>query len=174
MAIFVLCLFISLVFACSIISRQRHVIVVVSEPVTSSRGDNGVDFYAKVAADAGNARVELAPCKVCGRKFARERLDKHMAVCKDATKKKRKVFDPVKMRTDGTELAQYQGRARRASPKPKVSGSSRISTALCSKPCSVSCRDLCTQITISTMYSYILWSMCKTCRNVVHVEMLQK
>ena len=147
MAMFVLCLFISLGFAFSIISRQRHVIVVVSEPVTSSRGDNGVDFYAKVAAaDAGNARVDLAPCKVCGRKFARERLDKHMAVCKDSTKKKRKVFDPVKMRTDGTELAQYQGRARRASPKPKVSVSTRMHAGLYSEPCGVSCRwDLCTQ-----------------------------
>ena len=161
MAIFVLCLFISLSSAFSIISRHRHVFA-VSEPVTSSRGDNGVDFYAKVAAaDAGNARVDLAPCKVCGRKFARERLDKHMAVCKDATKKTRKVFDPVKMRTDGTELAQYQGRARRASPKPKVSVSTGIYAGLYSEPCGVSCRwHLCTQITISTMYSYILCDQC--------------
>lgn len=53
--------------------------------------------------------TNLLPCRVCGRKFAEERVEKHEKACKKVEKaqSKRKVFDPVKMRTQGTEAAQY-------------------------------------------------------------------
>ena len=82
---------------------------------------DGSNFYAAKAQEAGSAaKLNLVPCDSCGRKFNADRLDKHRAVCKQASKKQRKVFDPVKMRTAGTEMAQYQRQARRSSPKPKV------------------------------------------------------
>ena len=72
-------------------------------------------FYIQAAADGeATGTVVLKPCPNCGRKFAAERLAKHAKVCKDSAKKlaKRKVFDPVKMRVDGTEQAQYQGKTK--------------------------------------------------------------
>nr|XP_027238120.1 translation initiation factor IF-2-like isoform X2 [Penaeus vannamei] len=51
----------------------------------------------------------LAGCKICGRNFAPDRLEKHESICakSQAKAKKRKVFDPVKMRTKGTEAETY-------------------------------------------------------------------
>ena len=53
--------------------------------------------------------VKLASCQVCGRNFARDRLEKHMKVCSKATTaaRKRKVFDPHKMRVQGTEFEKF-------------------------------------------------------------------
>jgi hypothetical protein len=41
-------------------------------------------------------QASLAPCRVCGRRFAAARLPKHEAACKSANGKKRRVFDPTK------------------------------------------------------------------------------
>ncbi|XP_037780014.1 neurofilament heavy polypeptide-like isoform X3 [Penaeus monodon] len=53
----------------------------------------------------------LAGCKICGRNFAPDRLEKHESICSKtqakAKKRKNKVFDPVKMRTKGTEAEKY-------------------------------------------------------------------
>ena len=61
--------------------------------------------------------VNLVACYNCGRKFADDRVDKHQQFCKNLTKK-RKVMDPTKLRTAGTELEQY---VNRRAPSPKVS-----------------------------------------------------
>ncbi|KAG0728100.1 Zinc finger C2HC domain-containing protein 1C [Chionoecetes opilio] len=65
----------------------------------------------------------LDSCKICGRNFAPDRIEKHEVICaKSNTKaKKRKVFDPVKMRTRGTEAEKYvsKGRHLQERPKPK-------------------------------------------------------
>ena len=66
--------------------------------------------------------VNLAPCYNCGRSFAAERLAKHEAICNKSSKKQRKVFDSSKMRTKGTEAAQFnRHRVRKGHdpPKPK-------------------------------------------------------
>lgn len=80
------------------------------------------DFYLNVAndPDANAGPVDLRPCAMCGRKFAAERLAKHQNVCRSANKaaSKRKVFDPVKMRTEGTEMSKYVAEAARK-PEPK-------------------------------------------------------
>ncbi|XP_046364698.2 zinc finger CCCH domain-containing protein 13-like [Haliotis rufescens] len=82
--------------------------------------DNNVDFYAQAAADseAQGEHVHLLPCKMCGRKFAADRLGKHQAACKKANKK-RKTFDPAKMRTEGTEMAKYVGNTKTPRKQPK-------------------------------------------------------
>ncbi|ODN02537.1 Zinc finger C2HC domain-containing protein 1C [Orchesella cincta] len=49
----------------------------------------------------------LDECKVCGRYFAPDRIQKHESICKKTTTKKRKVFDPTKMRMQGTEAEPY-------------------------------------------------------------------
>eukprot|EP00163_Fabomonas_tropica_P012404 TRINITY_DN23694_c0_g1_i1.p1 TRINITY_DN23694_c0_g1~~TRINITY_DN23694_c0_g1_i1.p1 ORF type:complete len:455 (-),score=81.32 TRINITY_DN23694_c0_g1_i1:133-1497(-) len=55
----------------------------------------------------------LVPCNVCGRKFAPDRIDKHENACKIAHKK-RKVVDPSKMRTAGTEMKAVKSTASSA------------------------------------------------------------
>ncbi|XP_068204188.1 zinc finger C2HC domain-containing protein 1C-like [Palaemon carinicauda] len=65
----------------------------------------------------------LASCKICGRNFAPDRLEKHETICAKtkAKAKKRKVFDPVKMRTKGTEAEKFVARGKHLekAPKPK-------------------------------------------------------
>ncbi|KAK4292142.1 hypothetical protein Pmani_035071 [Petrolisthes manimaculis] len=65
----------------------------------------------------------MAGCKICGRNFNEDRLEKHQTICsKNANKaKKRKVFDPVKMRTKGTESEKFvkKGLHLKPTPKPK-------------------------------------------------------
>ncbi|KAG1652797.1 Zinc finger C2HC domain-containing protein 1C [Nymphon striatum] len=63
----------------------------------------------------------LTPCKICGRSFAKDRIDKHVGICKSTTQKKRKVFDITKMRTQGTEAEKYvrKGLHKKAVPTKK-------------------------------------------------------
>ncbi|XP_042236529.1 atrophin-1-like isoform X3 [Homarus americanus] len=67
----------------------------------------------------------LSSCKVCGRNFATDRLEKHETICAKSKakskKRKNKVFDPVKMRTKGTEAEKYISRGKHLEelPKPK-------------------------------------------------------
>ena len=73
------------------------------------------------AQDAAPRNVNLRPCPVCGRKFAQERLEKHRTACeKSKNKKPRKVFDATKMRTEGTEAAQYVKNRPRTPEAKKV------------------------------------------------------
>ena len=70
--------------------------------------------------DAAPVNLNLVPCGLCGRKFAAERIPKHQVACEkaQAAAAKRKKFDPVKMRAEGTELAQYASHPNK--PEPKV------------------------------------------------------
>ena len=84
-------------------------------------------FYFEVAGTAEaseGSNLQLVDCPTCGRKFASDRLSKHSKVCKSNSKKgPRKVFDPVKMRTQGTEQAKYidpRSLAAKPQPQPKV------------------------------------------------------
>lgn len=62
-------------------------------------------------------RVE---CSICHRKFAADRIDKHMQACKTAASRKKKVFDSAKMRNADNDAIKYQGRSE-TPPKPKKS-----------------------------------------------------
>ena len=89
-----------------------------------NKDDPSIQLYLQAAAEADDQQaVQLQPCSICGRKFAVDRLERHAKVCKKSSQKKRKVFDPVKMRTEGTEQAKYVNESvRRPEPKkqPKV------------------------------------------------------
>ncbi len=66
-----------------------------------------------------NAPVDLEECTKCSRRFAVDRIDKHVSAC--TVNKKRKVFDSTKMRVEGTDIAQFVGKKRGPSkPEPKV------------------------------------------------------
>ena len=81
-----------------------------------------LELADKMDSDA-STQVNLASCPNCGRKFAQDRLPKHAKVCKEAAKKaaKRKVFDPVKMRVEGTEAEKYATNPHpQPEKKPKV------------------------------------------------------
>ncbi|KAK7103459.1 zinc finger C2HC domain-containing protein 1C-like isoform X2 [Littorina saxatilis] len=79
----------------------------------------GIDLYAQAAEGEQGGRVRLVPCKVCGRKFADDRVQKHQSACKIASKP-RKVYDPTKMRTEGTDMAKYISKgAHKKEPKSK-------------------------------------------------------
>lgn len=50
---------------------------------------------------------ELFPCEVCGRTFAAQPLQKHQKVCEKNIVKRRKIFDSLKQRVEGTDLAPF-------------------------------------------------------------------
>ena len=67
----------------------------------------GIDIYANaVDEEAGKVKIRFVSCKVCGRKFADDRIQKHQNACKNANKK-RSALDPTEMRTEGTDMAKY-------------------------------------------------------------------
>lgn len=45
------------------------------------------------------------PCGICGRTFLPPSLAKHSGICEKNATKKRKVFDSLKQRVEGTDLA---------------------------------------------------------------------
>jgi hypothetical protein len=56
---------------------------------------------------SGPPQPGLDECKICGRYFAPDRIQKHETICKKTKTKRRKVFDPTKMRMEGTEAEPY-------------------------------------------------------------------
>lgn len=83
--------------------------------------DNFVNFYEQAGEDAEQVAVDLAPCSICGRKFATERLSKHQVVCQKNSSKKRKKFDVRKQRAAGQEHESYVLSGRYKEETPKVS-----------------------------------------------------
>ena len=81
-----------------------------------------VSFYEQVEDDGEVDEKDLLECTICGRKFAADRLARHLSICeKNASKKKRKKFDTTKQRTEGTELAQYVRKGQHLKNDPPVS-----------------------------------------------------
>ena len=99
------------------------------QPMSNGRGPSpsynirgGSPALSSLPTDQAAEPVNLAPCYNCGRSFAAERLAKHEAICNKSSHKQRKVFDSSKMRTQGTEAAQFnrhRGRKAPGPPKPK-------------------------------------------------------
>jgi hypothetical protein len=48
-----------------------------------------------------------APCPICTRSFASNRIDKHIAICERTSTKTRKTFNSTKARLEGTEAVQF-------------------------------------------------------------------
>ncbi|XP_043603843.1 uncharacterized protein LOC122576962 isoform X2 [Bombus pyrosoma] len=49
----------------------------------------------------------LVPCKMCGRRFAQDRVTLHEQICAKTTQKKRKQFDTMMYRVKGTDLEPF-------------------------------------------------------------------
>lgn len=58
----------------------------------------------KPVPQADDGRVN---CKICGRLFLPDRIPVHEKICSKSKVKKRKPFDPVKHRLEGTEAEGY-------------------------------------------------------------------
>ncbi|XP_063917808.1 uncharacterized protein LOC135133350 isoform X5 [Zophobas morio] len=65
---------------------------------------------------------KLIPCSTCGRTFLSQPLKKHAPVCEKNASKKRKVFDSLKQRVEGTDLAQFHQKSylKRQDSTPKT------------------------------------------------------
>lgn len=53
---------------------------------------------------AGPPPEGMVACKICGRNFNEDRIEKHESICKMTTTKKRKVFDVTKQRVEVRNL----------------------------------------------------------------------
>ncbi|KAM4664552.1 zinc finger C2HC domain-containing protein 1C [Discoglossus pictus] len=83
-------------------------------PEVNSDSEEGEEEELSALDPPDELDVTLVPCRVCGRRFAEQRLEKHMLACKKMQSSKRKVFDSSKARAKGTELEQYLRNNRRA------------------------------------------------------------
>ncbi|XP_060919581.1 zinc finger C2HC domain-containing protein 1C-like [Labrus mixtus] len=50
---------------------------------------------------------EVLPCKVCGRRFTSQRLEKHVLICEKLKQSNRQVFNSFANRTKGSDLGEY-------------------------------------------------------------------
>jgi hypothetical protein len=75
---------------------------------------------AKVDGAYESSNVKLVPCSKCGRKFSSDRVQRHMNSCDNLTKK-RKILDPTKLRTTGTDMEQYNRNPNSRAKTPPVS-----------------------------------------------------
>ncbi|XP_023568030.1 zinc finger C2HC domain-containing protein 1B isoform X2 [Octodon degus] len=51
-----------------------------------------------------DGKQELFPCEVCGRSFAADVLERHVPICRKLFNKKRKPFNSLKQRLQGTDI----------------------------------------------------------------------
>ncbi|GJQ66023.1 hypothetical protein Trydic_g4113 [Trypoxylus dichotomus] len=67
------------------------------------------------------AKDELATCKFCNRRFAPDRLQVHEDICARTGKKRRKTYDALKHRIQGTELEPFARKSFRSQPRFQTS-----------------------------------------------------
>lgn len=61
--------------------------------------------------------TDRVQCRICHRRFASDRIEKHEEICEASMRKKRKVFDSKKQRIGGTEAAKFQRSAKEKNPR---------------------------------------------------------
>ncbi|KAL5007945.1 hypothetical protein ScPMuIL_013526 [Solemya velum] len=89
-------------------------------PKGSSTADTSLyDTAGRMEGAYEDTSIRLVPCSNCGRKFSDERIEKHELACPNLFKK-RKVLDPSKLRTAGTDMEKY-ARKKQKAPPPKKS-----------------------------------------------------
>ncbi|XP_077632144.1 zinc finger C2HC domain-containing protein 1B [Crocuta crocuta] len=59
---------------------------------------------AETEAFVADGNQELLPCEVCGRRFAADVLERHGPICRKLFNKKRKPFNSLKQRLQGTDI----------------------------------------------------------------------
>ncbi|XP_017783429.1 PREDICTED: uncharacterized protein LOC108567453 [Nicrophorus vespilloides] len=64
-----------------------------------------------------NLEEKLTPCGICGRTFLPKPLAKHEIVCEKNATKKRKIFNSLKQRVEGTDLAHFHQRTYLKKPE---------------------------------------------------------
>nr|XP_020446715.1 zinc finger C2HC domain-containing protein 1C [Monopterus albus] len=77
--------------------------VTVSSPSHSTRPQQGELGLM----DSTDISFQLLPCRTCGRKFASERLEKHVQICKKVKNSHRQVFNSYANRTKGSAMEEF-------------------------------------------------------------------
>ncbi|XP_008282333.1 zinc finger C2HC domain-containing protein 1C [Stegastes partitus] len=79
-----------------------------------SRESAGASHYSQLQqeeeltlTDNTDGSIQLFPCKICNRKFFKERLEKHIEVCKKVKQSHRQVFNSYANRTKGSAIEEY-------------------------------------------------------------------
>ncbi|KAI4467997.1 zinc finger c2hc domain-containing protein 1c [Holotrichia oblita] len=68
---------------------------------------------------------DLSTCKFCNRRFAPDRLQIHEDICARTGKKKRKTYDALKHRVQGTELEPFARKSIKVQQKVKLQANNR-------------------------------------------------
>ena len=95
--------------------------------------DIAVPVYHLVPDVQQHISSQLTPCYICGRTFLPAPLTKHVQVCERNATKKRKVFNSLKQRVEGTDLAPFHQRSylKREDPCGATAvGSSQLSATV--------------------------------------------
>ena len=96
-------------------ARSDNAPPIDEKPVAMAGSDARFYLQAAASSDAKGSVGSLVPCRQCGRKFAQDRLKKHQDACVKANKP-RKEFNAAQKRVEGTEMAKYAGKNRKADP----------------------------------------------------------
>ncbi|XP_040094548.1 zinc finger C2HC domain-containing protein 1B [Oryx dammah] len=89
---------------------------------------------------------ELFPCEVCGRRFAADVLERHGPICRKLFNKKRKPFNSLKQRLQGTDIPTV-GKAPQSKPQPVRKSNWRqqhedfINAILSAKQCTLAIKE---------------------------------
>ncbi|XP_070776807.1 zinc finger C2HC domain-containing protein 1B-like [Enoplosus armatus] len=57
--------------------------------------------------DSTDTGLQLLPCRICNRKFASERLETHVQICKKVKQSHRQVFNSYVSRTKGSAIEEF-------------------------------------------------------------------
>ncbi|XP_043672230.1 uncharacterized protein LOC122631073 isoform X3 [Vespula pensylvanica] len=86
-------------------------------PISASPTSKG---HSAKGGTSQNTTENLIACKVCGRRFAQDRVNLHEQICAKTMQKKRKQFDTTMYRVKGTELESFVKKSSKKSDlKPK-------------------------------------------------------
>ncbi|KZC06678.1 Zinc finger C2HC domain-containing protein 1C [Dufourea novaeangliae] len=104
-------------------SMQANISGSKSKMASKTRASNfSTSSRASALPKTGNACASdlLVPCKMCGRRFAQDRVILHEQICAKTAQKKRKQFDSVMFRVKGTELEKFvkKGVCKKQTEKP--------------------------------------------------------
>ncbi|CAN9502191.1 unnamed protein product [Ophioblennius macclurei] len=71
-----------------------------SPPVLSNASHSQQERLADIS-------LEILPCKICNRKFVRERLETHVRICKKVKQARRPVYNSYAHRTKGSSAEEF-------------------------------------------------------------------
>ncbi|KAL0623598.1 Zinc finger C2HC domain-containing protein 1B, partial [Plecturocebus cupreus] len=80
------------------------VCVEIQSPYVAQAGLKFLGSSNPSALASHNGNQELFPCEVCGRRFAADVLKRHGPICRKLFNKKRKPFNSLKQRLQGTDI----------------------------------------------------------------------